>query len=59
MLDESKEIVGLKIQVVIITNIEKNDIICLYKMEDVKYGRVAPMKDTFNDLRSILREDKD
>lgn len=27
--------------------------------EDVKYGRVAPMKDTFNDLRSILREDKD
>ena len=27
--------------------------------EDVKYGRVAPMKDTFNDLRSILKEDKD
>ena len=27
--------------------------------EDVKYGRVAPMKDTFNDLRSILKQDKD
>ena len=27
--------------------------------EDVKYGRVAPMKDTFNDLRGILKEDKD
>ena len=26
--------------------------------EDVKYGRVAPMKDTFDDLRSILKEGK-
>ena len=24
--------------------------------EDVKYGRVAPMKDTFDDLRSLLKE---
>ena len=23
--------------------------------EDVKYGRVAPMKDTFDDLRSIIK----
>ena len=26
--------------------------------EDVKYGRVAPIKDTFDDLRSLLEEDK-
>lgn len=25
--------------------------------EDVKYGRVAPAKDTFDDLRSLLQED--
>ncbi len=25
--------------------------------EDVKYGRVAPIEDTFNDLKSILREE--
>ena len=25
--------------------------------EDVKYGRVMPMKDTFDDLRTILKED--
>lgn len=24
--------------------------------EDVKYGRVAPMKDTFDELRSMLKE---
>ena len=24
--------------------------------EDVKYGRVAPIKDTFDDLRSLLKE---
>ena len=24
--------------------------------EDVKYGRVAPIKDTFDDLRSMLKE---
>ena len=24
--------------------------------EDVKYGRIAPIKDTFDDLRSILEE---
>ena len=24
--------------------------------EDVKYGRVAPMKDTFDDLRAILKD---
>ena len=27
--------------------------------EDVKYGRVAPIKDTFDDLRSMLTEDRD
>ena len=26
--------------------------------EDVKYGRVAPVKDTFYDLRSLLKEGK-
>ena len=26
--------------------------------EDVKYGRVAPVKDTFDDLRSLLKERK-
>ena len=26
--------------------------------EDVKYGRVAPVKDTFDDLRSLLKEGK-
>ena len=26
--------------------------------EDVKYGRVAPVKDTFDDLRSLLKECK-
>lgn len=26
--------------------------------EDVKLGRTAPIKDTFDDLRSILKEDK-
>ena len=26
--------------------------------EDVKYGRVAPIKDTFDDLRAILKEDR-
>lgn len=26
--------------------------------EDVKYGRVAPMKNTFDDLRSLLKEGK-
>ena len=26
--------------------------------EDVKYGRVAPMKETFDDLRSLLKEGK-
>lgn len=26
--------------------------------EDVKFGRVAPVKDTFDDLRSILKEEK-
>jgi len=26
--------------------------------EDVKYGRVAPMKDTFDDLRSLLKEEQ-
>ncbi len=26
--------------------------------EDVKYGRVAPIKDTFDDLRSMLGEEK-
>ena len=26
--------------------------------EDVKYGRVGPMKDTFDDLRSLLKEGK-
>ena len=26
--------------------------------EDVKYKRVAPVKDTFDDLRSLLKEDK-
>jgi len=26
--------------------------------EDVKIGRVAPMKDTFDDLRSMLKEDQ-
>ena len=25
--------------------------------EDVKYGRIAPIKDTFDDLRKMLRED--
>lgn len=25
--------------------------------EDVKYGRTAPIKDTFDDLRKMLRED--
>lgn len=25
--------------------------------EDVTYGRVMPMKDTFDDLRTILKED--
>ncbi|MBQ8982788.1 MAG: type II toxin-antitoxin system Phd/YefM family antitoxin [Lachnospiraceae bacterium] len=25
--------------------------------EDVKYGRVMPMKDTFDNLRTILKED--
>lgn len=25
--------------------------------EDVKYGRAMPMKDTFDDLRNILKED--
>ena len=27
------------------------------KDEDVKYGRTAPIKDTFDDLRKMLRED--
>ncbi len=27
--------------------------------EDVKYGRVAPIKDTFDDLRKILMEGRD
>ena len=26
--------------------------------EDVKYGRVAPIKDTFDDLRAILKEER-
>ena len=26
--------------------------------EDVKFGRVAPIKDTFDDLRSMLKEDQ-
>ena len=26
--------------------------------EDVRYGRVAPIKDTFDELRSMLKEDK-
>ena len=26
--------------------------------EDVKFGRVAPMKDTFDELRSLLKEGK-
>lgn len=26
--------------------------------EDVKYGRTAPIKDTFDDLRKMLREDE-
>ena len=26
--------------------------------EDVNYGRVAPMKDTFEDLRRMLKEDQ-
>ena len=26
--------------------------------EDVKYGRVTPVKDTFDDLRSLLKEGK-
>ena len=26
--------------------------------EDVKHGRVAPMKDTFDDLRSLLKEEQ-
>ena len=26
--------------------------------EDVKYERVAPVKDTFDDLRDILREER-
>ena len=26
--------------------------------EDVKFGRVAPIKDTFDDLRSMLKEDR-
>ena len=26
--------------------------------EDVKYGRVAPVKDAFDDLRSLLKEGK-
>ncbi len=26
--------------------------------EDVKYGRVAPAKDTFDDLRTLLKGDK-
>lgn len=27
--------------------------------EDVKYGRTAPVEDTFNDLRRLLQEDKE
>lgn len=26
--------------------------------EDVKYGRLAPVKDTFDDLRSMLKEEQ-
>ena len=26
--------------------------------EDVKFGRVGPIKDTFDDLRSMLKEDR-
>ena len=26
--------------------------------EDVKYGRVAPIKETFDDLRNLLKEEK-